>query len=91
MERKTFSVVFAKERVKIREKSSSVEVTAGIEESLARRLLLKIKKLEDGLLQPGFIGSRRGKEMDVILNLKRNAKGFFPVTSLLCFKGYEAT
>lgn len=83
MERKSFTVAFIKDKVEISEKSRSVQVSVSVEEALVRWLIEKLKSLRSAEPKQGHLGSRKGKDLDVILNVKKNIGGFF--LSLLGF------
>lgn len=83
VERKSFSVEFVKDVVEISEKSMSFQVSVGLEVHLVQWLIKKIKGLTEGEGKLGFVGSRKGTNIDVILNLNKNKGGSY--LSLLCF------
>lgn len=55
----------------------------GVETLLVRWLISKIYLLLKDEKRLGFVGSRKGKNMDLMLNLKRNKGGIF--LSMLCY------
>lgn len=79
--RKAFSIAFTKEKVEISEKSKSLLVTVGIEESLVMWLVIKIKVIVSEDFKHGFLGRRKGKVNNVIVNIKSNKGGSYS----LCF------
>lgn len=85
IERKNFEVVFNKDFVGITERSKAGLVSAQVEADLARWLRSKLKGLvwaDEVEPRVGVLGSRRGKEMDIVINVKRNKAGFY--ISILC-------
>lgn len=85
MLRESSEISFYKDFEGITEKSRTAYVSTRIEVDLARWLKWKLKGLIDArLIEPkvGSVGTRRGREMDLVVNLKRNKAGYF--ISILC-------
>lgn len=80
VDRKKFDVFFTNVVVEIRERSKSVMVTIELEIGLVNWLVWKLKGIiSDRESDPkvGFLGSRKGKAMDLTLTVKCNKRGFF--------------
>lgn len=86
VERKTFEVTFRKDEVEVTERSRAVQITTGLEVSLCEWLIWKLKgvlAIDENVPKTGFLGTRRGKAMDITTNIKKNKGGHF--LSILCF------
>lgn len=82
IERKSFELDFSKDVVKLTEKCKKLEVTVSIEVDLVKWLIQKLKRILEDEPTLGSLGSRRGKEMDLVLSSKKNKAGCF--LSFLC-------
>lgn len=82
IEKKTFVVDSSKESVEFIEKSISLVVLVVVEVDSVRWLIELLKRLVIGENVVGFIRSREGAKMDILLNMKKNKAGAY--LSLLC-------
>lgn len=86
IERKSFVVAFSKDVVESCEKGRSFQVSVRLEVKLVEWFLRKLQGLvedQQGEPRQGLLGSRKGNSMDLMLNIKKNKRGFY--LSLLCF------
>lgn len=92
VDQENFTVDFSKSQIQITERSRAVEVSINVDEKLAKWLVKKLKSLAVGEFRLGFLGSFKGENSDLMLNLRKNKGGLYLSMlwfSTSCSRGFK--